>query len=81
MGNVIENSSFSINTLRADFWQVYSCQKVGTKRILQFSSYHEIDILREGGAHSGMAEVGNEGEATSADIAHLIEFADRKSVV
>ena len=70
MGNVTGNSSFSINTLRADFWQVYSCQKVGTKCVLQFSSYHEIDILCEGSAHSGMAEVGNEVETFCAQFFH-----------
>ena len=42
--------------------------KVGTKCVLQFSSYHEIDILREGSAHSGMAGVGNEVETFCAQF-------------
>ena len=68
MGNVTGNSSFSINILRADFWQVYSCQKSARSVLLQLSSNHEIDILREGSAHSGMAEVGNEVEAFCAQF-------------
>ena len=70
MGNVTGNSSFSINILRADFWQVYSCQKSARSVLLQLSSTHEIDILREGSAHSGMAEVGNEVEAFCAQFFH-----------